>query len=218
MGKDENISRSGRLLEGIVEQAQQESKKILADAEQQAKEIVEGARRKSDTIREEAEERLEKQVEVIRRKYRQLTETEQRRIRLQAQEEIFSMTLERVRDGLTALRKKPDYPDILKNWIVEGALGLGRDRLHVNGSEHERSLLDSKLLKECEREIAGKNGRQVGLELSPDPPTGGQGVFLSTTDGRLAFNNLVEARLQRYSAGIRRMIYRRIQSEQMESE
>lgn len=213
---DEHGAQSGRLLQGIAEQAKEESEKILKDAERQAKEIVEGARKKARTIQQEALERLEKQAEGVARRYRQLSETEQRKVRLQVQEELFSMSLEKIRKYLSSLRKRSDYEKILKGWIVEGALGLERDRVYVNAPREERSFLDGKILSECESEILEHSGRTVKLELSPEAPTSGQGVFLSAADGKIAFNNEVDARMQRSSAEIRRMIYRRIQNGQQE--
>jgi vacuolar-type H+-ATPase subunit E/Vma4 len=218
MTDKERGSQSGRLLQGIMEQADEESKKIVDDAEMQAKEIVEGASRKADSIRREAEGRVERQSEEIRRKYRQLTETEQRKARLSVQEHLFNLAMEKVRDGMAALREQGGYVEVLKDWIVEGALGLARDTLQVNASKDERSLLTDGVLKDCEKTIKEVGGRSVELELSSGPPTERQGVFLSAGNGRLAYNNLVEARMQRYSMEIRRMIYRRIQSEKIESE
>lgn len=218
MTDSEKGSQSGRLLQGITEQAREESKKIVDDAERQAKEIVEGARKKADSIRKEAEARVEKQGEEIRKKYRQLTETEQRKARLSVQEQLFKDAMQKVREGLAALRGQNGYVEVLKGWIVEGALGLAQDTLRVNASKDDRALLTEGVLKDCGEEVKKQSGRSVKFELSPGTPMERQGVFLSSENGRLAYNNLVEARIQRYSMEIRRMIYRPIQSEKMESE
>jgi F-type H+-transporting ATPase subunit b len=208
--------QSEDLLRGISELAKEETERILTEARRQAAEIVEGAKIKAATILREAEERAEKQAEAIKLKYRQLIETERRKIRLQVQEELYSMAMDMVRGGIARLRTEPDYKDVLKGWIVEGALGLDRDRIYVNAPKEERRLLRADVLADCGKEASRLSGREVKIELSSDPPTVRQGVFLSAGDGRIAFNNEVDARLQRRSAEIRRMIYRRIQDGQTE--
>jgi len=202
-----------QLLRGIAEQAKQEAERIISEADIQAGEIVKNARRKAGLILDEAGEKCEQQAGVIRRKNAQNIEAERRRMRLKAQEELFSLALKKVRDSLSTLKGKPEYPGILKGWIVEGAIGLGQDRLSVNSSTEERPLLTGSLLKEAEKEIGEKTGRRVKIELSKEAPLMSQGVFLSSANGRLAFNNLIEARLQRYSTAVRKMIYQQIQAE-----
>lgn len=218
MAKSGSDPRSERLLQGIAEQAEQEAERIVSEAELQAGEIVQGAERKRAAIIEEAQERAESQAASLLRKYDQLVETEERKARLKAQETLFTQALQKIRSRMKALQERGDYADILKAWIVEGAIGLSRDEIYVNASAKERELLSEELLKAAEQEAERQLGRPVKIHLSSENPLKDQGVFLSSQNGRLAFNNLVEARLQRYSAQLRRMIYQKIQGQETESE
>jgi len=211
MPEQSKESQNTSLLSGITEQAEAEVKKITEDAERQAKEIVEGGRKKAESIRRDAEEKGRKQAEGILKKNAQAIEAEQRKLRLKAQEELFAKAMGRVKEKLQSLTERSDYRSILKYWIAEGAIGLSEDKLRVNASEQELKLITDGLLREAEAEVKSVTGRLVKIERTDQPPMQKQGVFLTARDGRLAFNNLVEARLDRYSTVIRRMIYQRME-------
>ncbi|MDZ7792304.1 MAG: V-type ATP synthase subunit E family protein [Spirochaetia bacterium] len=204
-------SQNTSLLSGISEQVEAEVKKISEDAERQAKEIVEGGRKKAESIRRDAEEKGRKQAEGILKKNAQAIEAEQRKLLLKAQEELFSKAMGRVKEKLQALTERSDYRSILKGWIVEGAIGLAEDALKVNASEQELELITDGLLREAEAEVKSMTGRSVKIERTDQPPLQKQGVILTAREGRLAFNNTAEARLDRYSTVIRRMIYQRME-------
>jgi len=203
-----------RLLNGIAEQAEQEAERIRSEAERQADEIVKNAGRKAEEIRQESRDKGKQQAGIIRQKNSQTIEAEQRKRRLKAQEELFALALKKVRGSLQNLIGQPGYTGILQGWVVEGAVGLGQQELVVNASAEERKLLTDALLKQIEKIAENQTGQQVTISLSQEAPLQKQGVFLTTSNGRLAFNNTIEARMQRYSTMIRKMIYLQIQTEE----
>jgi V/A-type H+-transporting ATPase subunit E len=211
MPEQSEESQNASLLSGITEQAEAEVKKIAEDAERQAKEIVEGARKRAESIRQDAEENGRKQSEGILKKNAQAIGAEQRKLRLKAQEELFDKAMRRVKEKLQALTERSDYRSILKGWIAEGAIGLSEDALKVNASEQELELITDEVLREAEAEVKSVTGRSVKIERTDQPLLQKQGIFLTAREGRLAFNNLAEARLERYSTVIRRMIYQHME-------
>ena len=218
MPKQDDQSQSASLLSGISQEAEDEVRRITQETELQAQEIVEGGRRKAAAIRHEAEEKGKQQYDETLRKNEQAIEAEQRKIRLKTQEQLFNQAMRRVKEKLRGLTESPDYSSILKGWIVEAAIGLSEEQLTVNGSETEMELITDDLLRQAEAEVKSMTGRRVKIEKADAAPLQKQGIFLTAREGRLAFNNLVEARLERYSTVIRRMIYRRMQSSESESE
>lgn len=216
MAESGQKEQGNSLLNGITEQAEQEAERIRSEAERQAEEIVKNARRKAEEIRQESRDKGEHQADVIRRKNSQNIEAEQRKRRLKAQEELFALALKKVRESLQNLIGQSEYSDVLRGWVVEGAVGLGQEDLLVNASAEERKLLTDQLLKQAEKKAEKETGRQVKISLSQEAPLQKQGVFLTASNGRLAFNNTIEARMQRYSTVIRKMIYRQIQTEEQE--
>lgn len=211
MPEQSEDSQDASLLSGITEQAETEVKKITEEAERQAQEIVEGGRKKAESIRSDAEEKGRKQAEEVLKKNAQAIEAEQRKLQLKARENLFDETLGRVKEKLRALRERRDYSSILKGWIVEAAVGLAEPELEVNAAEQELKLISDEVLQEAEAEVKAVTGRSVKIERADGPPLQKQGIFLTAREGRLAFNNLVEQRLERYSTVIRRMIYQRME-------
>ena len=211
--KDNSSNSPGQFfLEGISEQAKQEAKKIIEEADRQALEILEGARKQSQKILEDARVTGKVQSDIIKAGKLKSLESERRRIELKAQEELFSIAINQLKEKIRALRERSDYTDILKGWIVEGALGLDRN-ITVNASGYERGLLTEEILNSVEKEITKLTGKKCQVKLSSDPPVSSPGVLVSAENGRLVFNNLVEARMQRYSKKVRKIIYRYIQEE-----
>ncbi len=205
-----------KLLEGIAEEARHEAEKIREEAERQAEEIVRGAERRAKQSIAEAESRAEEQAETIRSRSRQRIEAERRRLRLEAEERLFSKAYDMLKGRLEKMKTSEEYPEILRQLIVEGALGLGVSEAKVNASTDERSLLGEALLAQAEKELEAL-GMEVSLSLSDKPPLDGQGVVVEDTDGRLSFNNRMDARMKRYATEIRRMIYQEIREEPEEA-
>jgi vacuolar-type H+-ATPase subunit E/Vma4 len=212
MKDNSNNSPVKNFLEGISGQAEQEAKEIVQEADRQALEILDGARKQAQKILQDARETGNVQGNIIKTGKLKSLESEGRRIGLKAQEELFTIAINHLKEKIGSLRKRPDYKNILEGWIVEGAQGLERN-IMVNASGYERGLLTEEVLTSAEKEITKLTGKKYIVKLSSDPPVSSPGIFVSAENGRLVFNNLVEARMQRYSKEVRKMIYRYIQAE-----
>lgn len=205
-------SDGDKLLEGIASEAREEAERITAEAERQAEEIVRGARNRAESILEDAEAKGEEQAKAIRAKSRQNIETEERKRRLKAEERLFSKAMGMVHRKLEELRESDEYPEVVKGWIVEAALGLGVEEAEVKAPAREGKLIDEQLLHDAEEELRSC-GSKAELRLAEEQLSSGQGVVVAEREGRLSYNNLAEARLQRYAAEVRRMIYEQIKDE-----
>jgi len=202
-------SEAGGLIEGIAEDARQEADKIRSEAQQQAEEIVKGAKKRAKQTLAEAEERGEEQVSLLHSKNRQTIEAEQRKLRLKAEERLFDKAMKMIHRRLAKLREEEDYGDILQGLIAEAAIGLSVEKALVYSSQAERDYLSKEFLRRAEEEIRSY-GPPVSLEAATEAKVSGQGVVVEDEDGRLSYNNTMEARLQRYAAQLRRMIYEEI--------
>jgi V/A-type H+/Na+-transporting ATPase subunit E len=205
-----------KLLEGIAEEARREAKKLREEAERQAEEIVKGAEKRAKQSIADAESAAEEQAETIGSRNRKSMEAERRRLQLEAEERLFTKAYEMLKDRLEKMKTAEEYPEVLRRLIIEGALGLGISEAKVNASAEERNLLSDTLLRAAEKELE-KKGLKVSLSLSKEPPIDGQGVVVEENGGRLSFNNRMDARMRRYAAEIRRMIYQEIREEPQEA-
>jgi vacuolar-type H+-ATPase subunit E/Vma4 len=123
---------------------------------------------------------------------------------------------ELVENKLETMIDDPDYPAVLTNWIVEAAIGLDADAATVNASQRERPMIDQAMLERVRNKIQSQTGKQVTLTLSDAPPLKGQGVILTTMDGRMAFNNQVRTRMLRKQRQTQKLIYDAVFTEHRE--
>ena len=96
------------------------------------------------------------------------------------------------------------------NWITEAAIGLDVESAEINASEKERLLIDDRLLSDVKGKIRNSSGKSVELKLSGAEPLKYQGVVLTATNGRIAFNNQVRTIVSRNQRKVRMMIYNSI--------
>ncbi len=195
------------LISGIEADARAEEQRLLADAQAQAAEKKKYAQQRIDSILDEARSKAAEQVESIKRKAISGVELEIKRRSLQVRDSLIQDLTDRVEQRLAAMIDGPDYRTVLTNWIVEAAIGLDAEAATVNASQRERPLIDTAMLEQARQAVLSKTGKHVTLTLSDAPPLKGQGVVLTSHDGRMAFNNQVRTRMLRKQRQMHRLIY-----------
>lgn len=195
------------LISDIESDAKAEAAAIVKEAETRVAEKKRFVRQQVESILNEARVRAQDRAETIRRKAIWAAQREAKRRSLRRRADVAQDVLDRVEQRLAALIDEPAYRSALVDWIAQAAMGLDADRAEVNASEKERARIDEGLLAEAAREVQEAAGRQVVLELSAAPPLAGQGVVLTASDGRTAFNNQVKTRMLRNRRRIHAMIH-----------
>jgi vacuolar-type H+-ATPase subunit E/Vma4 len=198
------------LISGIEADARAEEQKLLADARSAAEEKRHYARQKIESILNEARSKADEQAESIRRKTLSAVELEIKRRSLEMRDALVHRIMDRVEERFGSMIDEPDYRTTLTNWVVEAAIGLEADAAQVNASHRERPLIDAAMLQRVAERVRAQTGKQVTLTLSEGPPLKGQGVILTTMDGRMAFNNQVRTRMLRKQREIQKQIYDRL--------
>jgi vacuolar-type H+-ATPase subunit E/Vma4 len=198
------------LISGILRDAGKEAETITREAEKAAEARREAVRRQAERIIEEAEEKAREQVESIRRNSARAIETEMHRIRLKTQKELLNRIVREAEVKIEKMMDGKNYRDVLKNWITEAALGLSVDKAEVNASRREMEMIDNSLLEEAAGAVKEKSGRQMVLTKSGGNPLPAQGVVLTSSDGKTAFNNQVHVRILRYQSQIRSLVNSRL--------
>ncbi|HNS19138.1 MAG TPA: V-type ATP synthase subunit E family protein [Sedimentisphaerales bacterium] len=195
------------LISDIESDAKAEAAAIVKEAETRVAEKKRFVRQQVESILNEARVRAQDRAETIRRKAIWAAQREAKRRSLRRRADVAQDVLDRVEQRLAALIDEPAYRSALVDWIAQAAMGLDAHRAEVNASEKERARIDEGLLAEAAREVQEAAGRQVVLELSAAPPLAGQGVVLTASDGRTAFNNQVKTRMLRNRRRIHAMIH-----------
>ncbi len=193
------------VIQGIFSEAREEAAKIRREAEEKAEKEMSEARSQCDRIRKQAEERAADLRESILVAERSAVEAELRRQALSEQEKIYSEFFIRLRNQLSTRMQADSYLETLREWIVEGAEGLGCGSVELVVSRKERHLIDDDLLRQCEKELLDQTGESVRLGIAPEDGEG-QGVFLRDDSGRLAYDNRVDARIRRARRDLVRIV------------
>lgn len=190
---------------------EKEIAELRAATERFAAEKRKSAEAEARRIRSEVEPRVAAQAERIKRRARAARENERHRILLDTEEQIFTLVLENVTKRFHELIGTPDYPALLRQWIVEAAIGLDSDAAIVQCSAEEREVCAS-VLREASDEVLRKTGRRVALEAATGAPLAEQGVVLTAASGRTAYNNQVRTRLLRRESLVRRAIFEALET------
>ena len=197
---------SQALVTGIMEDARGQAEEARAEADAAARARLEAARTQAASIRTEAEKKAAEAAEQIRRSAEQTAGVQTRRIDLRVREGVYEWIAAAVTRRLAELIGTPEYRTVLKGWIAEAAVGLDAREAEVIASPREMEFLDEQLLREAEAEVLEVIGKPVALRLSSASPPSVQGVVLTASDGRTAYNNQVPTRLLRNQSHVRRLI------------
>lgn len=196
----------GELIQGIEEETAEEIRRIKSELERTERERTAAAEREIAEVRREIEERSEAQRQRLARAAKARVSAEVHRLELEAQERFFAQITEGAEARIRSLMETPAYRELLSGWIIEAAVGLGVPEAVVQSSASERELC-LELLPEAERRAGEILGHEVHLRASSTPTTSGQGVILTASSGRTAYNNQVRTRIMRHRTEIRRIIY-----------
>jgi vacuolar-type H+-ATPase subunit E/Vma4 len=198
------------LISGIEEDAANEAEAIVSQAQKETAENRARAQAQAAGILEEAEQRAASQADASVKKLLSGLEVEVRRKLLQGQHRVLARVVEKVKERMRDLRAaKDEYRAVLKAWIVEAMIGLGCDQAEVSASDVDRPFIDEALLSEAAEKVGKLTGRKVKLRIAGGAERG-QGVALTDSEGRIAFNNTVDTRLLRKERQIQKLVYERL--------
>ena len=194
------------LIEGIEQDAAREVERILREAKKAAEDRKAAAQDQARALIQQGESKAEEQAERIRSQSASSLRMEYRRKHLKLQEQAVQEVLKRSRRRLAEMVGSQEYRQVLLDWIVEAAIGLGVSEASVNASAAERKQIDKRLLQEARERIGEMSGKKVSLTIADEDPLIPQGIVLKAANGRVEYNNQVATRLLRRQSEIRKAI------------
>lgn len=192
-------SGADALVAAIAESAAAEAAQTLAEARERAQRLAAAARAEADAIREAARDEGEERGRRRAAEVLALAETDVQREWLRAREALIEAALDRARAQLAAFPALPGAARILVGLIEEalGALPEGPVRLLLPAGYE--TLVDDT--------VRARLGalRPAGVRLeSAAVPAGG--VIAEAEDGRVRFDNSLDARMGRLLDPLRRLV------------
>jgi vacuolar-type H+-ATPase subunit E/Vma4 len=194
------------LIEGIEQDAAREVQRILGEAKKAAEDRKAAAQDQARALIQQGESKAEEQAERIRSQSASSLRMEYRRKHLKLQEQAVQEVLKRSRRRLAEMVGSQEYRQVLLDWIVEAAIGLGVSEASVNASAAERKQIDERLLQTARERIDEMSGKKVSLTIADEDPLIPQGIVLKAANGRVEYNNQVATRLLRRQSEVRKAI------------
>ncbi len=194
------------LADGILAEAGKQAESIQAEWKQSHHARNAALKKRIDDLESETTGLIEKELKRISSRMTAQIEMEQRKANLRLQDSAYRDVELRAAEKLRSLVGSDEYRVILRNWVVEAGVGLAAERVTVNCSATERSVI-GEILPAAEKEISEHLGRPVNVVLSDGEPVEEQGVVLISEDGQTGYSNRVSDRLRRWRNRIRRIIH-----------
>lgn len=195
------------IISGIETDALSEERQIVEEAQKQADEKVKYNAKKVESIIKDAEKSAIEQAEQVKKKVMSSLRLELQRSSLNIRNEVMKNIQKKVESKFNSMIGNDNYKTILKNWIIEAAIGLDVPSAIINASEKELPLISEQIIAEVSQIVNQKTGKQVSLKLSNEHPLSFQGIVLTSENGHMAYNNQVKTRILRKEREIRMAIY-----------
>lgn len=199
------LSNNGEILARVImEDAFQEAEAILEKAEKEAAGIYQESLKMQAEMRRQAESN-QSQLDIFLAKAKMISQAElQARMELIDQKEaVLQSVLEVVKLEFFSLSRRPDYPSILMKLTLQALEWLEGEEFICQVNSRDRTLFTPPVLESMSKE----SGKKLALDEQALDVEGG--VVIVRVDGRLLYDNSLEAIFQRREEVMRSAAARR---------
>jgi len=189
-------SQSDILCREISNESRTEAREILEQAERDAAQREKEAQAVAGRIEAEIISRASAQADALKKRILSGLHLEIKNQKIRAREAFLLKLFDLVRQRLEVFRSSGEYPEFIRQSVLEGTLALGMDAVEIVSGDKEKALLGPEMLRTIEAEIRKVSDRPVSLSLSRETLNEG-GVVLMSPDGRVRFDNSLSARMKR---------------------
>lgn len=192
------------ILQALDEECRAECQEIFKRAEQEAKRILDKAQEEADSIRQARLAKIRAEAESEATSIIYSARLRAKNSIIQAKERMVEKALQEAVQGMEGLRSRSDYPDILAGLIEEGLSRLsGKVVVHVDPADEKSA-----------EEILRRRGLE--FEIRPDIKTRG-GAIIADAGERVRIINTVEERLNRAREKLRMQVSALLFGEEVEA-
>jgi len=203
MAQDDNIQRLSR---EIIQQAENDAEKILADAKLKAEEIKKQAQ---DTVNNEKKRILDQaknEAERIRGQSIATAQLKARTLILESREKLLTNVFESAIKKIPSIQEWNDYDKLVETLTMEAIDQLAAKKVILHADKVTSKILSDSVLKKISTKFDGS------IELG-DPLEKGTGIIAETVDRHLNYDNTFETRLRRLESELRSPVYHLLMGE-----
>ncbi len=199
-----------KLLSGIIEQAGEESRKILEEARQTAERKNTAAKSREAEVIREFESSLEQKLKAVQRQTESAVQAEKRRKMLTRREEARQAALQAFYKKAEGISGEPGYERYMACLLAEGIIAVNSST--VKAACSFRETLSKDMLAQAAALVKEHTGKDVTIIPDTKMSFPHQGVFVSSEDGRIKYDNRLPARLRRFDEEIKTIIFSELNS------
>jgi len=190
----------------IMEEAEEEARQILADAQAQVKSVHQQAQAQVDAERAAILQRTQDEARALHEHTVAAAQLEAQTLKLKRREQLLERAFADARSQLASVSQRPDYGQIARRLVREAVERLGADEVRVLADEETRQVLSDKALADL--------GKELGVRLEAGGPLAqSTGVVVETLDGHRRYDNTLETRLIRMREALRTPVYHMLMGE-----
>ncbi len=189
------------------ENAQVIFSKISEDAQEEIRAILDAARKESDKILSQArkvvEDRnqvifqdMEREIQKSKEKILSSLNLEKKRLVLGVKDKFIQSILAQVSKNAQDFRKENDYPEFLKNAVIEGVEVIEENNLEIYYSGLDERFFSQDFTDKIEKACAQALKTACSLKFNK-ADFNDLGVIVNSIDGRIIYDNRFLARLER---------------------
>ncbi len=203
MTQDDNIQRLSR---EIIQQAEADAEKILAEAKVKAEQIRNHAQEVVAADKKRILEQAKNDADRIRGQAIATAQLNARTLILESREKLLVSVFESSLEKIPSVQNYSDYPAIVESLALEAINQLAVKKVILHADKVTNELLKDSVLKKISLKYDGT------IELG-EPLKKGTGIVAETVDGHLNYDNTLETRLRRLEGELRSPVYHLLMGE-----
>ncbi|MGD1819083.1 MAG: V-type ATP synthase subunit E family protein [Pleomorphochaeta sp.] len=197
------MDTDNKLLKGISSEAQEQSDKILSDAEQRVENIFLQSEHRIKKELEKEDKEFENRILIENLKVKSSKKATQRKVQLSILEKKYTYLFSSIKKKIYKTLESDEGKTLLEKWILEAVLGLGLDEAKISFSP--KYPVSETMLKNVVK--VAKKDYNLDLKLQLDTRRlVDAGIVATSLDGKVSFNNQVDIRMRRFDREIKKAV------------
>ncbi len=197
------MDTDNKLLKGISSEAQEQSDKILSDAEQRVENIFLQSEHRIKKELEKEDKEFENRILIENLKVKSSKKATQRKVQLSILEKKYTYLFSSIKKKIYKTLESDEGKTLLEKWILEAVLGLGLDEAKISFSP--KYPVSDTMLKNVVK--VAKKDYNLDLKLQLDTRRlVDAGIVATSLDGKVSFNNQVDIRMRRFDREIKKAV------------
>lgn len=180
----------------IREDADYETKNVLARANKEAEKILKEAQRQAENKKEELLRNLDKEIEKTQERLLSALNLEKKRLVMAEKSKFVEEVLDTVKKQAQDFRNSADYVNFLEKAIIEGTEVIDEADIEIFYSFLDEHIMHDSFIRKIENICSDNLKQKCSIKLKKSDFKD-LGVIVNSQDGRMMYDNRFLARLER---------------------